>query len=149
MKVKRQAKILEIIRTQAVETQEELLSLLRQQGIHTTQATISRDIKELHLIKTLSPDGRYRYSVAKYDAEAVFAKFESLFQDAVEQVDYAGNIVVVRCLPGMAQAVCAAMDSQQMDIIVGTLAGEDTFICIVKEQEQAIKLVSDLRKLMR
>ncbi len=149
MKAKRQAKILEIIRTHAVETQEELLALLSQQGIHTTQATISRDIKELHLIKALSPDGRYRYTVAKMDNEAMSAKFESLFQDAVEHVDYAGNMVVVRCLPGMAQAVCAAMDSQRMDNIVGTLAGEDTFICIVKEQEQAIRLASDLRKLMR
>lgn len=147
MKTKRHAKILEIISDHAVDTQEELLRLLREDGFSVTQATVSRDIKELRLVKTLSSDGSYRYSVPQAGSEKMSAKFHSLFSQAVVHVDYAQNIVVVKCLDGMANAVCAAMDTLSWDNVMATLAGDDTFICITKNEEKAISLVADLRKL--
>ena len=148
MKTKRHAKILEIIQAHPVETQDELLQWLREGGYAVTQATVSRDIKELRLIKALGSDGRYRYSTVRQENESMSAKFHSLFADAVLTINYAGNIVVLKCLSGMAQAACAAMDSMHWDTIVGTLAGYDTIICIVKDEEQAIALTSELKKLL-
>ena len=107
MKTKRHAKILELIRGQAIDTQEELLRQLREGGFDVTQATVSRDIRELRLIKTLGPDGRYRYSTVQMEHDTLSTKFHSLFADTVTGVDYAQNIVVVRCLSGMAQAAWA------------------------------------------
>lgn len=149
MKTKRHAKILEIVRSRAVNTQEELLELLRQEGFSVTQATVSRDIKELRLVKTLDGSGVYRYASAKAEADSMSGQLYTLFFDAVQSIDYAGNIVVVRCLPGMAQAVCASMDSAQWKNVVGTLAGEDTFICIMKNEDQAVGLVAELKKLTK
>ena len=149
MKTKRHAKILEIIHDTPVETQEELLKFLRDAGFDVTQATVSRDIKELRLIKTLAGDGHYRYSTLKFENDNISAKFHSLFTDAVTNVDYAGNIVVVKCLVGMAQAACAAMDSMHWENVMGTIAGDDTFICITKDENRAIDLVTDLKKLLR
>ena len=148
MKTKRHAKILEIIQAHPVETQDELLQWLREGGYAVTQATVSRDIKELRLIKALGSDGRYRYSTVRQENESMSAKFHSLFADAVLTINYAGTLVVLKCLSGMAQAGCAAMDSMHWDTIVGTLAGDDTFICIVKDEEQAIALTSELKKLL-
>ena len=149
MKTKRHAKILEIVRNIPVNTQEELLAILREDGFNVTQATVSRDIKELRLIKTLDGDGTYRYATAKAEGDAMSGQFYTLFADAVQSVDYAANIVVVRCYTGMAQAVCASMDSIQWKDIVGTLAGDDTFICIMKDESQAVGLVTELKKLTR
>lgn len=148
MKTKRHAKILEIIQAHSVETQDELLHWLREGGFAVTQATVSRDIKELRLIKTLGSDGRYRYSTVRQENENMSAKFHSLFADAVLHINYAGNIVVLKCLPGMAQAACAAMDAMHWDTVVGTLAGDDTFLCIVKDEDQAIALTTELKKLL-
>ncbi len=149
MKTRRHAKILEIIRSTPVNTQEELLGRLHEAGFSVTQATVSRDIRELRLIKTLGPDGSYRYSTVRQESDEISTQFHSLFGDAVRSVDYAGNIVVVRCLTGMAQAVCAAMDSLHWETIVGTLAGDDTFICITKEESQSVGLVTELKKLIK
>ncbi len=149
MKTKRHAKILEIIHNNPVDTQEELLRWLKDAGFDVTQATVSRDIKELRLIKTLGGDGKYRYSTVKLENDSISSKFHSLFADAVLHIDFAGNIVVVKCLPGMAQAACAAMDSLQWGNVVGTLAGEDTFICITKDENKAIDLVTELKKLLK
>lgn len=147
MKVKRQAKILEIIRSRSVETQDELIGALQESGFRATQATVSRDIKELRLIKIQDGKGRYCYAVMNADGDRVPAKFLSLFRDAVSSIDCAGNLVVVKCFSGMAQAACAAMDSLQWDTVVGTLAGEDTFVCIVRTPEAAVELVDELKKL--
>ena len=125
MKTKRHAKILELIRGQAIDTQEELLRQLREGGFDVTQATVSRDIRELRLIKTLGPDGRYRYSTVQMEHDTLSTNFHSLFADTVTGVDYAQNIVVVRCLSGMAQAACAAMDSLRRGDIVGTISGDE------------------------
>ena len=148
MKTRRHAKILEIINSHAVETQEELQSLLRQAGYPVTQATVSRDIKELRLIKTPGVGGGYRYSTAKGGHEPISAKFHSIYAGSVVEVRYAQNIVVVNCLPGMAQAACAAMDSLHWDQVVGTLAGDDTFICIVTDTREAEELVIELKKMI-
>ena len=149
VKTKRHAKILEIISSCAVDTQEELLGYLRKAGFDVTQATVSRALKELSLIKTLGGDGRYRYSTVKQESDSISSKFHSLFADAVLRVDFAGNIVVIKCLSGMAQAACAAMDSLHWDEVVGTLAGDDTFICITKDEGQAVGLVTELKKLLK
>lgn len=149
MKTRRHAKILEIINEFAVDTQEELLSHLKNAGFDVTQATVSRDIKELRLIKALGNHGTYRYSTVKVEKESISAKFHSLFSDAVVNIDYAGNIVVVRCLPGMAQAACAALDAMQWGSVVGSLAGEDTFICITKDENRSVDLVTELKKMMK
>ncbi len=148
MKTRRHAKILDIITHNEVETQEELQALLRQAGYNVTQATVSRDIKELRLIKTPGAGGGYRYTTAKRGAEHISSKFHSIFSGSVVNVQYAQNIVVVHCLPGMAQAACAAMDSLHWDQVIGTLAGDDTFICIVTGQQEAEDLVLELKKML-
>ncbi|MBO5929575.1 MAG: arginine repressor, partial [Clostridia bacterium] len=107
MKVKRQSKILEIIQSRVIETQEDLITALEESGFAVTQATVSRDIKELRLIKTLDHAGTYRYAVVKADNEHISGRFHSIFQEAVRSIDFACNLVVVKCLPGMAQAACA------------------------------------------
>lgn len=119
MKTRRHAKILEIINNTAVETQEDLQELLRQAGFTVTQATVSRDIKELRLIKSPVRGGGYRYTTAKGGHhEPISAQFHSIFGGSVVRVQYAQNIVVVNCLPGMAQAACAAMDSLHWDQVL-------------------------------
>ncbi len=149
MKLKRQASILEIIRRQPVDTQEELQRLLKDEGFHVTQATVSRDIKEMRLIKILDSDGRYRYSVERREGTQISSKFHSLFADAVTNVNYASNIVVIKCLNGMAQAVCAAMDSLHWEGLIGTLAGDDTFIGIATTEARAAELTEELNKLLQ
>ena len=148
MKTRRHAKILEIINSHSVETQEDLQELLRQAGYPVTQATVSRDIKELRLIKAPGAGGGYRYTVAKGGSEHISAKFHSIFSSSVVRVQYAQNIVVVHCLPGMAQAACAAMDSLHWDQVIGTLAGDDTFLCVVTGEREAEDLVLELKKLL-
>ena len=140
---------MESISQNAVDTQEELLRYLREAGFDVTQATVSRDIKELRLIKTLGPDGSYRYSTVKLENDSISARFHSLLNDAVVNIDYARNIVVVKCLPGMAQAACAALDSMHWGSVVGSLAGEDTFLCITKDENRSVDLVTELKKLLK
>ena len=148
MKTRRQAKILEIINSHDVETQDRLQALLLEAGFPVTQATVSRDIKELRLIKTPDDHGGYRYSTDRATGEPVSAKFHSIFADAVTDVQYAQNIVVVHCHVGMAQAACAALDHLHWKQVIGTLAGDDTFICIVTSEPDAADLVLELKKLL-
>lgn len=148
MKARRHSKILELIQEDSIDTQEELLRRLRGEGFDVTQATVSRDIKELRLVKTLSDSGKYRYTTGKKESSDISAKFYTLFSNSVLKLDYAGNIVVVKCINGMAQGVCAAMDSIHWDTIVGTLAGDDTIFIVVRSESNAISLVSELTKLI-
>ena len=148
MKTKRHAKILELIQEHPIDTQEELLRWLKLQNYDVTQATVSRDIKELRLVKTLSADGRYRYTTGKSNATDISSKFHALFSDSVSTIDFAGNMVVIRCLVGMAQAVCAALDSMHWDGVVGTLAGDDTIFIVARNENAAVSLVSELKKLL-
>ena len=148
MKIRRHAKILEIINNNAIEKQEEIQAHLRQAGYDVTQATVSRDIKELRLSKTPDRSGGYRYVTAKSGQEHISSKFHSIFSGAVVRVQYAQNIVVVNCLPGMAQGACAAMDSLHWNQVVGTLAGDDTFLCIATDERAAEDLTIELKKMM-
>lgn len=130
-------------------TQEELLKLLNESGFGVTQATVSRDIKELRLIKTLDSNGNYHYSTVQQESEDMSSKFHTIFADTVTNIDYAGNIVVVKCLPGMAMAACAAMDALRRPNMVGTISGDDTFICIMRDENNSIDLVSELKRMVR
>ena len=137
MKKRRQAKILEIIRKFDVETQEELQTHLLESGFEVTQATISRDIKELRLVKELSEGGRYVYSAGKKNNS-----------DSVINVENAMNIVCVKCFAGMAGAACAAIDSMQWSDVVGTIAGDDTIFVLCKTETAAALFTSNLEKLL-
>ena len=138
MKKRRHEKILELIETMEIETQDELLGYLKQAGFHVTQATVSRDIKELRLIKTLSANGKYRYtpSVEKVSDDISF-KFNAIFRESVISVDWAGNFVVIKCYTGMANAACAALDSMGNREIVGTIAGDDTIFVLLRTPQEA------------
>ncbi len=148
MKSKRQEALLEIIRRERIDTQEELTNALRAEGFAVTQATVSRDIKELRLIKTLGEDGRYHYAPVKSAAtEEVSSKLQTLFRDAVRGVDHACNMVVVKCLAGTAGAVCAAVDSMELPSVVGTLAGDDTIFVVARTEADAVRLSRTLKDL--
>lgn len=148
MKTRRHAKILELINEYTIDTQEELLRRLREDGLDVTQATVSRDIKELRLIKTLSNDGKYKYSAGKDGTKDYSAKFYSLLSDSAVTINFAGNLVVIKCLTGMAQAVCASMDSMHWEGVVGTLAGDDTIFIACKNETNAEQLSTELKKMV-
>ena len=149
MKNRRHAKILELIKEYDLETQDELLRHLREAGFDVTQATVSRDIKELRLVKILSADGRYKYSTGSENTNAMSAKFYSLFTDYALSVDSAQNMLVIKCMNGMAQAVCASMDAMFWKNFVGTLAGEDTIFVVCRTEAAARETQEALRKLLR
>ncbi len=150
MKSKRQAKILEIISNTSIGTQEELMQSLTDQGFCVTQATISRDIREMGIVKVQTSTGEYRYAATAKERDAkIPIRFTAIFAEAVSAVDSAKNIVVVKCHTGMANAVCAALDSMQMDNAVGTISGDDTFIIIMRDDEGAQNMVSRLKLLIR
>lgn len=147
MKPNRQAKILQLIDNKDIETQEQLLNELEACGFRTTQATISRDIKELRIIKELGPNGIYRYSAALKQAETTSsAKLNSIFRQCVISCDHAQNIVVIKTMPGMASAACSAIDSMDFDMIIGTLAGDDTAFLLLKDASSASSMCSKIRK---
>ncbi len=149
MKTKRQQALLDVIRHRHIETQEELTAVLREAGFAVTQATVSRDIKELRLIKTLGADGRYYYaSVTPSRPEEASVKLHTLFHDAVVQVDRAVNIAVVKTISGTAGAVCTAIDAMHLPSIVGSLAGDDTIILVVRSENEAVALCERLRELL-
>ena len=149
MKRARQAEILKIIQSVDVETQEQLLDELKRRGFASTQATISRDIKELRLIKTLSPNGNYHYTThgEKGGRVDLSFKFHAIFAEAVNSIDYAQNLVVIKCYTGMANAACAALDSIRWDGLVGTIAGDDTILLVMKDTESAQGITEELNKL--
>ena len=148
MKLRRHEKILELIHTRDVDTQEELQRGLKQMGFDVTQATISRDIKELRLIKTLTTSGKYKYSTGKTAGNDISSKFHALFADHVVMVAGAGNLVVIKTMQGMAQAVCASMDALNLNGVVGTLAGEDTVFVACATDAAAQVLSEKLRELI-
>jgi transcriptional regulator of arginine metabolism len=140
MKNRRHEVILELITEQPVTTQEHLIQLLAERGIKTTQATLSRDIQQLSLIKQRDDNGVYRYSMP-----AAAAAEKSLFEEAVLSVDYAMNTIVLKCRAGMAQGTCAAIDSVEHQGIVGTIAGDDTIFILVRSEADAKKLSKKFR----
>lgn len=138
MKNDRQAMILEIISQENIETQEQLLTRLRDRGLRCTQATISRDIKQLHLIKEPMGQGVYKYAVSGNRTTLnVAAKLRTIFRECIVSIDYAQNIVVVKTMPGLANGACSALDNMDMNNIVGSLAGDDTALLVMRNTEAA------------
>lgn len=138
MKTKRHLKILELVRRYDVETQESLAELLNEEGYEVTQATISRDIKQLRLTKSATPDGRYVYSASDLeDPESTTGKSLGILRDAIKKIDAAQNILVLKTYPGMAQAAAAAVDSLNYKEIVGSIAGDDTVMLLFRENSIA------------
>ena len=149
MKAQRQTKILEIIASKDIETQEQLLEELRQAGFRSTQATISRDIKELRILKDLTAMGTYRYSIGtKETAGAFSSRLNTIFKESVISYDYAQNIVVVKTLPTLAPAAGRAIDAMNMSVVVGTLAGDDTLLIIMRDVQSAIGFCIEIKKLL-
>ena len=149
MKSQRQAKILEIISNTNVETQEQLLQLLQDAGFTSTQATISRDIKELRIVKELTSLGTYRYTTSSRELPETFStRLNTIFRECVTGFDYAQNIVVIHTLPGLAGAAASAVDAMNMNLILGTLAGDDTVIVIMRDTNAAAAFCGEIKNLM-
>lgn len=148
MKRKRHELILKIIEKYSVSTQEELLRRLRDNGFDATQATVSRDIKELRLVKAMGSNGQYRYVPNKTEPDELIAKYNAIFVQSVISADYAGNIIVIRCYTGMANAACAALDSMRWDGLVGTLAGDDTIFAVCRTEGYASQMKDSIQRLL-
>lgn len=148
MKSQRQQKILELIAERDIETQEQLLMALQENGFRSTQATISRDIKELRIVKELSNTGAYRYTVSQNESASLFSRLNNIFRECVIKLDYAQNIVVIKTLPGTANAAGSAVDSMDTPYVVGTIAGDDTFIVIMRDTEYAKEFCEELRSII-
>ena len=142
MKRLRQEKMLELISKYEIDTQDELIERLRESGFEVTQATISRDIRELNISKMTTGKGTYRYVLPKQTAPASNMKFNSALIDALISVDYACNIVVLKTHAGLANAVAVGLDSMHLENILGCVAGDDT-IMLVSRSEESAKLISD------
>jgi len=148
-KVKRQMKILEIVKRDEIETQEELALQLKNEGIEVTQATISRDIKELRLIKVPVGDQKYKYALPYDKATGNFIEVMSkMFRDFVVSMDYTECFIVLKSLPGTAQAVAAAIDGANWPEIIGTVAGDDNILIIVKPKEKVEEFLERFRRMM-
>lgn len=140
---------MEIISNRNVETQEHLLSLLQQEGFRATQATISRDIKELRIVKELTNLGTYRYTTSANESNGTFsARLNTIFRECVTSFDYAQNIIVIRTLPGLASAAGSAIDSMDMNKVVGTLAGDDTVMVVMRDNNAAAAFCGEIKSLI-
>lgn len=149
MKSQRQAKILEIISNKNVETQEQLLSELLEAGFRGTQATISRDIKELRIVKELTSLGSYRYTTSANELSSTFsARLNTIFRECVVGFDYAQNIVVIRTLPGLANAAASAIDAMNMSTVLGSLAGDDTVMIVMRDMNAAAAFCGEIKSLL-
>ena len=149
MKKKRLAKIIELIKNLKIETQEELQAYLKESGFDVTQATISRDIKELRLVKELSDEGRYVYSLGVRDTRpGTDLGKNGIINDSVLSIDYAVNTVCIKCRAGTAGAVCAAIDSASWFGVLGTIAGDDTIFVLCRNEKSARVFTSDLEKVI-
>lgn len=155
MKNERREKMLELINTTSLETQEDLITALRNCGYEVTQSTVSRDIKQLGLVKVLDRNGRYKYAQRFSPKEQPTTNsvvdmehLLSIFSRSVINVQYALNDVVIKCYPGMAQSACVTLDKMFHDMFLGTLAGDDTIFVITENEAAAVALVEKLKKIM-
>ena len=148
MKASRQVTILEVIHNQEIETQEELADALREHGFQVTQATISRDIKELQLVKTLSSSGKYKYAVSTSKDLPVSDRFVKIFRQTVTSVDSSGNIIIVKTLSGCANAAGEAIDTSNMPHIKGSLAGDNTLLLIADDPENVPAIIDEFNKML-
>ena len=149
MKIQRQSKILQLIEQYDIETQMELTDYLNRFGFETTQATVSRDIKELRLVKTLAKNGKSKYAVAPGQAETGFSgRLRTIFREGVLSYDWAQNIVVIKTMPGLASAACSALDGMHLADVVGTIAGDDTGFLVMRDAKAAEDFCQELAKLL-
>ena len=148
MKEQRHRKILELIKEFEIGTQEELADRLINSGYIVTQATVSRDIRELRLVKTATGEGGYRYMPANGNGKVAHSpnRFETIFRESVLKVDYAGHMVLVKCFSGMANAACEVFDAQTWEGVVGTLSGDDTFFILMRTEENAAEITRQLQR---
>ena len=147
MKNDRQKMILDIIAQEVVETQEQLLSLLQERGFSGTQATISRDIKQLHLVKAPAGQGKYRYAVSDHGSKIHVAdKLQTIFRESIVNVDFAQNLVVIHTMSGLANGAAAAIDKLNIPEMLGTLAGDDTCFVVLKDTQSAASLCAEIRE---
>ena len=145
MKNQRQEQLLQIIAEETVETQEQLLERLQERGIRSTQATISRDIKELHLIKEPVGQGRYRYAVSAHRTKLNFAdRLRTIFREGVLSVDYAQNLVVIKT-----NGAAAALDGMEVPYLVGSLAGDDTVLLVLRDNAAAAEFADEIKEMLR
>ncbi|WP_026475882.1 arginine repressor [Alkaliphilus transvaalensis] len=149
MKYTRHAKILEIIENQEIETQEELSEELKKIGLNVTQATVSRDIKELRLIKVLAKSGKYKYATLKSQDSVLSDRLIRLFKDSILSIDHSGNMLVLKTIPAAAQAAASAIDAAGLDGIVGSVAGDDTIFVLIRDHEKMEEAMEKFRKLMK
>lgn len=148
-KIRRQSKIIEIVQNNEIDTQTTLLKLLEQEGFKGAQATISRDIRELKLTKATLPNGKQKYTYLVSDEEVYsFEKRHRIFRDAVIDIDFAQNIVVIKTLAGMGNAVGASLDSMKNTEVIGTLAGDDTLLCVLKTEENSIEFIKKIKNII-
>lgn len=148
MKVNRHAKIVELVNKFDIETQEELADRLREEGFQITQATISRDIRDLKLTKVQSDSGRQKYVVMKATENVLRDKYIRIMKDGFVSMDMAMNILVVKTVSGMAMAVAAAIDQMHWNEIVGSIAGDDTVMCAIRSVEDTIVVMDKIRKIV-
>lgn len=148
MKIERQTKILQLINEQVVETQEDLATLLTNEGFEVTQATISRDIRDLKLTKVALNDGRQKYVVLQSKSANLNEKYIRVLRDGYVGMDRAMNIIVIKTLTGMAMAVAAAIDALDFDDVVGCIAGDDTIFCAVRTEKDTISIMEKLNKIV-
>ena len=149
MKSKRQEQILALIQDHDIETQEQLLDELKKNGFQATQATISRDIKELRIIKELTSFGTYRYTTSTKEITSTFStRLNNIFRECIVRYDYAMNIVVVHTMPGLASAAASAIDGMKMSFVIGTLAGDDTVFIVMRDQNAAAAFCSEIKNLL-
>ena len=148
MKPKRQAKMLELIKKHEIETQEELSDYLQKEGYQVTQATVSRDIRELKLTKVAMSNGKQKYVALTDSNEDLSEKYTRVFHDGFVSMDMAQNILVIKTVSGMAMAVAAALDAMHLHEIVGCIAGDDTIMCAVRSVEDTVSVMGRLRRLV-
>lgn len=148
MKTKRQTKMLELIKKHDIETQEELSDYLQKEGYQVTQATVSRDIRELKLTKVAMSNGRQKYAALTEANEDLSEKYTRVFRDAFVSMDMAQNILVIKTVSGMAMAVAAAVDAMNWNEVVGCIAGDDTIMCAIRTVEDTTAVMEKIRKIV-
>ena len=149
MKIHRHAKIIELINRYNIETQDELASYLNREGFRVTQATVSRDIRDLKLTKVPAENGGQRYAVHQNAENGMNEKFMRVLRDGYVSMDMAQNILVIKTVSGMAGAVCAALDAMRWSEVVGSIAGDDTIMCAIRSAEDTIKVMDKISRIIQ
>lgn len=148
MKVNRHAKIVELIHKYDIETQEELADYLNEAGFQVTQATVSRDIRDLKLTKVPTEGGRQKYTILKTPETAMSEKYMRVLKDGYVSMDMAQNILVIKTVSGMAMAVAAAIDAMNWNEVVGCIAGDDTIMCAIRTTDDTVNVMDKIRKIV-